>query len=511
MKKRAIIYARISTNEEKQRNGLDIQIKRLRAHCKQCDIEIVFEYREECSGKSFNRPDYKKLQQYVMENKDTIDYILITKWDRYSREQVEAIGFINDYKTYNITVNAIEQWIDYSNPQYKLMLSMYLAIAEVERDLISMRTKEAYLELAKKGCWMARVPYGYKRFRPSKKHPSMLPKEDQASLVVEIFKEVANGYDDTGVIRKKMRKKGFTLERSAFYRLLHNVAYIGKVRVEEDGEGVIYDGLHTAIVDEELFYKVQEILNNKSGNAKKATPLNPDYPLKRHLKCPKEGCGKFLRASPSKGRTKSYHYYHCVSKCGFRVRKEVVDELFLVLLQNISMNENTIDLFREIMIGQLKLKSGDMSNKKGVLMSEIKDKSELIGSADDMLVSGEMSQETHGRVTAKYQSRIASIEIELDDVVKQTSITESDIDKAVQILKNLPELYSSAKFDDKYNMVGSIFPEGLELTKEECRTTSDNQLIGLLVKQRGNIKKKATKNGGSSHMAPLQGLEPWTL
>ena len=65
------------------------------------------------------------------------------------------------------------------------------------------------------------------------------------------------------------------------------------------------------------------------------------------------------------------NYYHGLSICGFRVNKNVVNNIFGLLLQSISINQVVIDLFRKTMMEQIKLKSGDISNQKNVLESEI--------------------------------------------------------------------------------------------------------------------------------------------
>lgn len=93
----------------------------------------------------------------------------------------------------------------------------------------------------------------------------------------------------------------------------------------------------------------------------------------------------------------------------------------------------------------------------------------------------------------------------------RSSISKNDVSKAVQLLINMGSLYSTSTFDKKNLLTGSIFPEGFEISNSKCRTTRENEVFALLTKLRPIIKKKATKIGGLSHMAPLQGLEPWTL
>ena len=84
--KSAIIYCRVSTTEQKKYgNSLQDQSIKLRDFCNSNDINIVKEYKEDCSAKNFERPEYRKLVNFAKDNKEKIDYLLVLNWDRFSR------------------------------------------------------------------------------------------------------------------------------------------------------------------------------------------------------------------------------------------------------------------------------------------------------------------------------------------------------------------------------------------------------------------------------------------
>ena len=66
------------------------------------------------------------------------------------------------------------------------------------------------------------------------------------------------------ITRKGKRRGGQPFDRFTLYRLLTSIAYIGKVRYKKE----LYPGQQPAIVNEHLFQKVQDTLqeHGRSGN-----------------------------------------------------------------------------------------------------------------------------------------------------------------------------------------------------------------------------------------------------
>ncbi len=62
---RAILMARVSSDEQAKGYSLDIQTEKLLAYCQKQQILIVNIFREDHSAKNFNRPEFTKLLQYL--------------------------------------------------------------------------------------------------------------------------------------------------------------------------------------------------------------------------------------------------------------------------------------------------------------------------------------------------------------------------------------------------------------------------------------------------------------
>ena len=133
-----ILYTRVSTDE--QNNGyspLD-QKEKLYQYCQVNNLNIVGFYHDDESGKSFNRPEWKKLKEFIKTNKGKVQRILFIKWDRFSRDQTDALVEIRELGRLNVEPCAIEQQLDFKIPESKLLLAMYLAAPEVDNDRRAM-------------------------------------------------------------------------------------------------------------------------------------------------------------------------------------------------------------------------------------------------------------------------------------------------------------------------------------------------------------------------------------
>ena len=81
-----IIYTRVSTDEQAEKGfSLRHQKQILTTYCEINKLTIAKHFEDDYSAKNFNRPEWRNLMDYATKNKKTIDKVLFTKWDRFSR------------------------------------------------------------------------------------------------------------------------------------------------------------------------------------------------------------------------------------------------------------------------------------------------------------------------------------------------------------------------------------------------------------------------------------------
>jgi site-specific DNA recombinase len=292
------------------------------------EYTIVKCFVEDFSAKRFdNRPEFNKLLEFIKANKGLVQKLLIVRWDRFSRNAPEAYNMIAKLAKMGVEVNAIEQPLDLTVPENKMMLAFYLAAPEVENDRRSINTINGMRKNRKQGRWLGVAPIGYRNARDSHDKPILVKSED-APLVRTAFELYATGNYPIEVLRKQLNKEGLVLEKSQFNRLLRNSVYCGKVEVKafrNEPEELVH-GIHEPIVSEELFSDVQRVISGKKKITAKSTKAREEFPMRGYLIC--SSCGGNLTASCSQGRNEKYYYYHCQPGCKERIDAKTMHSSF---------------------------------------------------------------------------------------------------------------------------------------------------------------------------------------
>jgi DNA invertase Pin-like site-specific DNA recombinase len=127
-------YARVSTRDQ----SLDLQIDALEgAGCKRV-------FQETASGAKASRPVMTQMLKEIRAG----DILVIYKLDRLGRSLIHLVRLIEDLQRRDVALLSLNDPIDTTTAQGRLIFGIFAALAEFERDLISERTK-AGLESAR--------------------------------------------------------------------------------------------------------------------------------------------------------------------------------------------------------------------------------------------------------------------------------------------------------------------------------------------------------------------------
>lgn len=125
-------YARVSTVKQmKNGNSLEEQEKALR----EAGAEKIIT--EAYTGTKVERPSFTALLEELKPG----DKLIVTKLDRFARTAVEGGAMVRDLQARGIVVHILNMGIADNTPMGKLMVTMLLAFAEFERDMIVERTQ----------------------------------------------------------------------------------------------------------------------------------------------------------------------------------------------------------------------------------------------------------------------------------------------------------------------------------------------------------------------------------
>lgn len=196
-------YVRISTNHQDLQN----QKNAIYEYAKQNKL-LIAEFIEVQSSSRKNQSD-RKLDE-VFEKLNEKDILIISELSRLGRSVSEVVSLVNNLIDKKVRLVCIKENIDLKEKQTiqsKVMITMFSLFAELERDLISQRTKEALETKRANGVKLGRPKGpGKSRLDPKKEEIQRLLNKDIP--VASIAKLIDAKYFTVFryIKRKKLRK-----------------------------------------------------------------------------------------------------------------------------------------------------------------------------------------------------------------------------------------------------------------------------------------------------------------
>lgn len=491
--KTAVLYTRVSTDEQADKGySLGVQKEQLEKYCESKNIEILKHYVDDHSAKSFDRPQFKEFLNYAKTNHKSIDYILFVSWDRFSRNAPDAYEMLGKLKKWNIEAQAIMQPIDFSVPQNKVMLSIYLTLPEVDNDIRSQKVRSGMRGANKLGRWVRNAPIGYKNRRDEANKPIIVP-VDNSHLLKEAFEEIAKGIRTLNDIRIEMGEKGFKVSRSNFCRMVRNPVYMGKILIPafEDEPELIVDGLHDGIVSEELFYQVQIILAGKKKKLNKHSTIceREELPLRGFLSCSK--CGNHVTGSASKGRNGSKHYYYHCMKCGKeRYRADVANNEIEALISTIQIIEEVETLYNLILEKEMKGSTQNRAQQISILSQKLEKLEERKSNLQNTFIAGQITASDYTELKPMIETQIMEVKAELNKLKDGKNKFANELEEKISFLSNVAEWYRNGGLQRKKEILVSIFVGKFQFQNNEVRNTQLNEMVALILKHTGRFVEK---------------------
>ncbi len=372
MKKSAAIYARVSSERQKEEGTIASQTALLLEYAKAHDwtvpLEWIFED-EGYSGAMLARPGLERLRDLASEGQ--IQAVLIYAPDRLSRKYAYQVLLMEEFSRHGVETIFLKSAAA-ETPEERLLLQFQGMIAEYERAQIAERTRRGKRHRAKAGCInvLCGAPYGYRYVKKSEHSQAYYEiVETQAEVVRKIFASYTQELWSIGAIARELNEQQIKTrtgqglwERSTIWGMLRNPAYqgsacFGKTEVcarqritrplrqkggysrrtsssKEKERSEWIEIAVPALVSTEVFALAQERLaQNKqlSGRNTKEPTL-----LQGLLVC--EQCGYTLYRTSTRTTRRQIKYYRCLGSDRYRhlrgpvcscrpIRQDYLDEV----------------------------------------------------------------------------------------------------------------------------------------------------------------------------------------
>ena len=297
---RAALYERVSTTEQSM-NGysIDAQKDNLEEHAKKNNMKIVGHYTDAgISGTKppLKRPDLKRLLDDVEAGK--VDIILFTKLDRWFRSVKEYFKVQEILDTYGVQWRAIHENYDTTTANGQMAITMFLAIAQNERDRTAERIKVVldHKRKNKEACFGGNaIPLGYKKEADINGVMRLVKDPDTRQAVEEFWDIMIKTNNLNKAIRHMVNAYGINKDWKSWMRMTRSDFYCG---------------IHRGVQDYcEPYVSPEDFLALHEKRPQKATPTGRIYLLRGLIRCPE--CGQKLCGDADTRKNKVYKTYRC--------------------------------------------------------------------------------------------------------------------------------------------------------------------------------------------------------
>ena len=289
---RCAIYTRKSSDEglEQDFNSLDAQREAGEAYIKSQGHEgwqVVPTLYDDggFSGGSMERPALQKLLDDV--DAGLIDVVVVYKIDRLTRALPDFARIVERFDAREVSFVSVTQSFNTTSSMGRLTLNVLLSFAQFEREVTGERIRDKIAASKAKGMWMGgNLPLGYDL--PSAGTRVLQVNDEEAKIVRHIFarylelgsvNRLQRDLASRGITSKRWTTSkgnilgGVPFNRGALFHLLKNPIYLGKIR----HKGVIHEGGHDAIVNEQTFERAQLSLVEHAPRRRRKSPNAKSY------------------------------------------------------------------------------------------------------------------------------------------------------------------------------------------------------------------------------------------
>lgn len=264
---KVVIYVRVSSGEQVSGYSLEAQEDQCRQWAAAGGYDVVNVYTEPGkSAKTDQRPAFQSAVRFVLAG--GADAILVHRADRFARNLFDYLRYRSQLEAQDrMILSATETFFNGFSPETRLLASIIMAVAEFVAARIGQETVKGTVQKAKTGKWPSgRPPNGYKRLDKD----TIIADPDLAPAIAQAFRDFCSGrytleqWQQEAARRGIINFRGKVMSVKAWHDLFRNVFYTGKFT----WKGETYIGDHPALVDEETFEAIQEILTSRNAGGK---------------------------------------------------------------------------------------------------------------------------------------------------------------------------------------------------------------------------------------------------
>ena len=463
-------YARISVDDELDRDNVSIENQKAIIQdfvkTRFPGSSLTFFEDRDRSGYTFEqREGYQEMRRGLMSHK--YDILIVKDFSRFSRRNSRGLVELEDLRDAGVRIISIGDGIDFPNDDDWLKIQFQFLINEMPVTDTSKKVRNVIRRRQADGEWLCAAPYGY--IINKRREFEIVPTE--AEIVRKIFelynkdgwgyKKIANYLTDQGIptprMSEQMRKEADSQEYKRQVKaawaivtvqgILDNDFYIGTLRQgkytrakingkdvrRDDGEQIVIENHHQAIIDYRTFATTMALREKRSRNNYRGVKIN-DNVYSGFLECGDCGSPMFAMSRSDLKPAYTCGTYHrrglkgCTSH---HIRVDKLDELLKSYVQKLM--ENSASMLEQL--------NRDLARENNDIAETEQSADHLAEVLDELLEEMKVTKRQRIREIMKKPEQEAAIEAMYDEL-------EAELQKKIDGLNHQIDLLS-----DRRNMV----------------------------------------------------------
>jgi len=428
--KRAVIYCRVSSDKQ-EREGFSIPAQQdlLRNYAQEAGIEIAQEFVDVETAKQAGRTNFSAMISFLEDSSDC-KTILVEKTDRLYRNLKDWV-LIDELGLEVHLVKENEVLSKSSSSHQMFVHGIKVLVAKNHIDNLKEETRKGMLKKARSGYFPSNSPFGYRNVVGADGKKTIAPDEQIAPFIIKIFEWYATGDYSLSEVAKKAKENGLRyrsgrkVAKGYIHKALRNRVYMGEF--EWDGE--IYSGNYQPLVSQELWQRVQNVLDGRFS--KRSRKRKHGFAYSGLIRCGHCGCSLVGQI-----QKKRYVYYHCSGAKGKcpepYTREEVFEDLFTDILGQLEFDEEVLEWIREA----LKASHADERVMHQEAVEALQEQHRRLQNRLEIAYEDRVD----GRITAEeYDSRSAAWRGEQEELeramARHRSANRNYLDEGIQLLE----------------------------------------------------------------------------
>lgn len=482
--KQAVIFARVSSEEQKKGASIDAQLKTVIDYCDNHKFKILDKFSIVESSTRGGRLKFYEMLEFVKSQKHKTA-IVVNCVDRLQRGYKECVELDDLRKQGRIEIHFYKEGFYLhrdSNSSDILRWDMGILSAKMYvgalRDNV-LRSQEYKREA---GQWQSCAPVGYLNISKTKSTPAnIIIDEERAPKVKRLFEEYAKGgrtlQDITNLARtlglsSKMCRVNKTISRAQVQNILKNTFYIGYFTQK----GKVYKHPYPLFIDKELFQLVQDTMVGRKRAPSKLYYGDKQYIFTGLVRC---GCCGSLMTCETKVKDDkhSYNYLKCNklrSKCSQKPINEakILQQLEQELSLPMNISDTMLNNIKAEVKKQLKAENINTTNLKRDITIKLNELDEEAKNLFRGYMKGKCDEKMYNELKTEIEMEKEKLQKDMDKYLEIDAETDEILANIAEIAANVGKFLKSPIISEKRDI--------LKLILSDCKTEGKNIAFSIV-------------------------------